>query len=43
MLSDKQLDMLECYQRQSLQKSIIELIGPIKPTVTDSLTKLIQN
>ena len=43
MLSDKQLDMLECYERQSMQKNGIVLIGPIKPSVTDTLPKLIPN
>ena len=43
MLSSKQMDILECYERQSMMKNNIDFIGPIKPTVSESLPKLIPN
>ena len=43
MLSDKQLDILECYERASFIKQGIEFIGPIKPSISDSFPKLIPN
>ena len=40
MLSDKQIDILECHERQCMIKNGI-YIGPIKPSVKDSFPKLI--
>ena len=44
MLSNKQTDVLECYERQGLQKlNGIEPIGPIKPPVMECFSKLTSN
>ena len=43
MLSDKQMDILECHERQCMIKNGIDSIGPIKPSVVDSFPKLIPN
>ena len=43
MLSDHQLDILERHERSNLNKQGIEFIGPIKPSTTESLPKLVPN
>ena len=43
MISNKQTDILECYERQGMQKKGIEPIGQIRPPVKESLSKLISN